>query len=499
MHIEINNVEGKIIEPLTIDKLAAIQMECQFKVEGAEYKAYAYRNKKHGGFEYDGYKKLFNIQTRRFPVGLLRRVVNVASRFDTVDIVDKRVHLNDVYDYKFDKSYLRDYQHSAILTSVIHGNGIVKVATGGGKTVIAGYTIGILHKKSIFIVHTRDLLYQAIESFKRIFPGEKIGQIGDGWIDLQNITVATMQTLAILGGIKATKNKYDEDYDNQEEELSDGDINIHKKRFNEYVNSVQCVMMDEVQIVCSQTASAVRFMFKSADYAFGYSASPWRDDGSDLAIEAAFGERIVNVTASELIRRGYLVKPQIYIKYCGYEYNRFGLDNRNDYQYIYKKYIVENYSRNCKIVRDSVDQYNDGMNTLILVTQIIHGNTLAELIKSLYDIDVMFISGKSGMKKRKQAIEDMRNGKIQLMVASTIADVGLDIPRLDCIVEAGAGKSSVTALQRLGRIMRTFGDKDTCKFITYRDVAPFICNHVDKKIEIWKTEEEFVINEEEIL
>lgn len=205
MHIEINNVEGKIIEPLTIDKLAAIQMECQFKVEGAEYKAYAYRNKKRGGFEYDGYKKLFNIQTRRFPVGLLRRVVNVASRFDTVDIVDKRVHLNDVYDYKFDKSYLRDYQHSAILTSVIHGNGIVKVATGGGKTVIAGYTIGILRKKSIFIVHTRDLLYQAIESFKRIFPGEKIGQIGDGWIDLQNITVATMQTLAILGGIKATK------------------------------------------------------------------------------------------------------------------------------------------------------------------------------------------------------------------------------------------------------------------------------------------------------
>lgn len=48
-------------------------------------------------------------------------------------------------------------------------------------------------------------MYQAIESFKRIFPGEKIGQIGDGWIDLQNITVATMQTLAILGGIKATK------------------------------------------------------------------------------------------------------------------------------------------------------------------------------------------------------------------------------------------------------------------------------------------------------
>lgn len=487
MIIEINNTYGKIVDRLSIDQLAIIQQECQFKMEGSEYKAMSFRNR---NINWDGYKKLFNIQTRRFPVGLLPRITKLLDRYGIpVDIVDKRIHLNDKYDYEYNYQMLRDYQLQAVITSVAHGNGILKVATGGGKTVIAGCTIGALKKKSIFIVHTRDLLYQAKESFSRIFPNETIGQIGDGVIDYQNITVATMQTLAILGGIEVGKNKYDEDGTNDEAKIETN--KIKKNAFNEYRRTVQCVMMDEVQIVCSQTAQNVRFLFESADYAFGYSASPWRDDGSDLAIEAAFGDRIIDITASELIRRGYLVKPIIEVHKTFYICN----DIKGNYTDIYKRYIVDNYSRNSQIAYEAVEQYKSGMNTLILVTQINHGNTLAEIIKKEHNIDVAFISGKSGMKKRKQAIQDMRDGKISLLIASTIADVGLDIPRLECIIEAGAGKSSVTALQRLGRIMRPFNNKQSCKFITYRDTAPFICQHIDRKLAIWRSEEEFMIYE----
>lgn len=488
MVIEVNNVYGKIVDHLSIDQLAIIQQECQFKMEGSEYKAMAFRNR---NIKWDGYKKLFNIQTRRFPIGLLSRITDLCSRVGLpVDIVDKRIHLPDRYEYEYDASLPRDYQQQAILNSVIYGNGILKVATGGGKTVIAGCTIGALQKKSIFIVHTRDLLYQAKESFSRIFPNEKIGQIGDGIIDYQNITVATMQTLAILGDVEIGSNKYDEDGINDEAKIEAD--KIKREEFNKYRRTVQCVMMDEVQIVCSQTAQNVRFLFESADYAFGYSASPWRDDGSDLAIEGAFGKRIIDITASELIRRGYLIRPTINVHRCYYDVN----DIRGDYTQIYKKYIVENGDRNEQIALDAIRQYESGKNTLVLVTQINHGNAIADIIHNKYGVDVSFISGKSGMKKRKQAIQDMRDGKISLLIASTIADVGLDIPRLECIVEAGAGKSSVTALQRLGRIMRLFEGKKECTFITYRDKAPFICQHIDKKLTIWRTEEEFIIYEE---
>ena len=150
MVIEINNIYGKIVDHLTIDQLAIIQQECQFKMEGSEYKAMSFRNK---GIKWDGYKKLFNIQTRRFPVGLLSRIVGMCRRIGLdVEIEDKRTHLDDVYKYKYDQSILRDYQIQALVSSLVHGNGILKVATGGGKTVIAGCTIGALQKKSILIL-----------------------------------------------------------------------------------------------------------------------------------------------------------------------------------------------------------------------------------------------------------------------------------------------------------------------------------------------------------
>lgn len=298
-----------------------------------------------------------------------------------------------------------------------------------------------------------------------------------------------MQTLAILNDIEVGKNKFDEDADNFNETKIQYKDKYNPDIWHKYKNTVDCVMFDEVQRICSQTAYRVRFLFEHANYAFGYSASPWRDDGSDLMIEAAFGKRIVDITASELIQQGYLVKPNIIIK------DAPSVWNGKTYEQIYKTAITENTLRNIQVVHDAIEQYDLGRNTLILVTQIKHGETLAKMINCM-DIPAVFISGKSGMKKRKQTIQDMRDGKVQLVIASTIADVGLDVPRLQSIVEAGAGKSSVTALQRLGRIMRPFNGKNECYFITYHDNAPYLSSQIDRKIEIWSTEKEFIINKQ---
>lgn len=496
VEILVTNTECKVLTPVNKDMLTVLQQICQFKVEGAEFKAYAYRRR----FNWDGYKKLFNVQTRRFPIGLLDKVSDTLRGYG-VDVVykfDRKID-DSIYNYEFDQSFIRPYQHNAIMTSIMHGNGIVKVATGGGKTVIAGVTIGAVKKKSIFIVHTKDLLYQAIESFGNIFKEEKIGQIGDGVYDPQNITVATMQTLAILGKINdiEKKDKYDEDSDVEETMISEQELKQIK--FHEYAKTVQCVMMDEVQIVSSKTAYAVRFLFEYANIAFGYSASPWRDDGSDLMIEGAFGKRIIDIDASTLIKQGYLVRPTIEVHQTYYDTRGQSENGKQlNYAQLYKKFIVENADRNEQVALDAIHAYQSGMNTLVLVTQLKQGSFIADIMTNKYGMDVAFISGKTRTKIRRQTIQDMRDGKIQIMIASTIADVGLDIPRLQCIVEAGAGKSSVTALQRLGRIMRPFENKETCLFITYRDRIRYLSEHIKKKLEIWNTEKEFIIKEDNV-
>lgn len=490
IQIEIDNVRGKILNRLDINQLSVLQNVCSFKVEGSEYKANAFKYRRKGGFEWDGYKKLFNTRYQTFPIGLLDMVRGTFTNAGIpVEVIDKRKKNVETVPYIIDNFQEREYQTNAVLLSVTHGNGIIKAATGAGKTSIAARTISALQKKSIFIVHTRDLLYQTIESFTRMFPEETIGQIGDGKIDYQNITVATMQTLAILNDIEVGRDKYDEDADGIKETKVQYKEIYNPEVWHEYRKSVDCVMFDEVQRICSQTAYKVRFLFERANYAFGYSASPWRDDGSDLMIEAAFGRRIVDITASELIRQGYLVKPQIIIKKAP------SVWQGTTYEQVYKTAIVENVFRNIQVVHDAMEQYNLGRNTLVLVTQIKHGEHLEKMLNRA-GVPAIFISGKSGMKKRRQTIQDMRDGKVQLVIASTIADVGLDVPRLQSIVEAGAGKSSVTALQRLGRIMRPFEGKNECYFITYYDSAPYLSTQIDKKVDIWSTESEFVINKQ---
>lgn len=485
--IQITNTECKILEHMTQDQLIVLQEMCSFEVEGAEYKAEAFRNRR-GGFNWDGRRKLFNIQTRTFPIGLLTMVTNSLLKIGVhVEFANKRKNVDSDQQFTAANYERRSYQDAAILQSLIYGNGIIKAATGSGKTTIAARTIAELNKTAIFVVHTRDLLYQTMEAFQRIFDNPFIGQIGDGVINYAPITVATMQSLAILGGIKFQAYKYDEDDDRYRESI---EANEEKRRlFNEYRMTVGTVMFDEVQRICSQTAYASRFLFPNANNAYGYSASPWRDDGSDLMIEAAFGSRIIDITASELIDQGYLVRPIIDI----HRVNNNTWSGKT-YEQVYKSAITDNMLRNIQVMSDAKAHFELGRNTLVLVTQIKHGEVLEKMMLSM-GIPAQFISGKSGMKKRKRVIEDMRNGNAPIVIASTIADVGLDVPRLQAIVEAGAGKSSVTALQRLGRIMRPFPGKEVCYFTTYRDNAIYLNSQIDRKIEIWKTEPAFIINE----
>lgn len=490
VHIEINNQECRVLDMLNIGQLSVMQSVCSYQMKNSEFRAAALKKRTHGKADWDGINRLFNIQTQVFPIGLLYLVVETFNNAGIeTEIINKR-KINDKHiGYDIQNFESREYQNGVVMQSILNGNGIIKAATGSGKTTMAARTIDAIGKQALFTVHTRDLLYQTIKSFQHMFPGEKIGQIGDGIIDYQDINVGTMQTLSILGGVKFEKYSLDEDYHDDEQEIT-FDAK-RKSEFNDFRKSTDVIMFDEVQRICSRTAYGVRFLFDRANYAFGYSASPWRDDGTDLMINAAFGRQFVDISATSLIEQGFLVRPIISIRRL-----KNNVWSGSNYEQIYKSAIVENTFRNMQVCQDAVDQWEQGRNTLILVTQIKHGETLEYLLRA-GGYPATFISGKSRMSKRRQVIDDMRSGKQSLVIASTIADVGLDVPRLQSIVEAGAGKSSVTALQRLGRIMRPFEGKDLCYFITYHDSAPYIVNHIENKIRIWKTEPGFIINKEE--
>lgn len=89
---------------------------------------------------------------------------------------------------------LRPYQEAAVQAALKHRAGVIVVPTGGGKTVIAMALAAALQTQTLFIVHTRELLRQTIESAER-FLGIEAGVIGAGHFKPAPFTVALVQTL----------------------------------------------------------------------------------------------------------------------------------------------------------------------------------------------------------------------------------------------------------------------------------------------------------------
>jgi superfamily II DNA or RNA helicase len=70
----------------------------------------------------------------------------------------------------------------------------------------------------------------------------------------------------------------------------------------------------------------------------------------------------------------------------------------------------------------------------------------------------VFLSSKDSSKKRNSVINDMRKGNLQNLIATSLADEGLDIKPLDAVHMVGSGSSPSRIPQRIGRVLRLSPD-----------------------------------------
>ena len=73
--------------------------------------------------------------------------------------------------------------------------------------------------------------------------------------------------------------------------------------------------------------------------------------------------------------------------------------------------------------------------------------------------------------ERRRILDDFRAGRLHVVVASTLADEGLDVPRLDRIVLAFPGRKRGRTAQRIGRLMRPHPDKSSAVLFDLIDAA----------------------------
>lgn len=398
---------------------------------------------------WDGWKRQFWSGKRRtyFPTGLFSLTTEFFKEHnipytwqDLRAKPESNIELFDSGEFEY-----RPYQLRTIHDACNRSRGIIQAATGSGKTVIAS---GIIKELKVapfmFFVTSIDLLEQAKESLQKALLQNgcplNVGQIGAGVIDIRDINVCTIQTVVrALGKQWDSKTKFDSDDTDDKTPIEE-----YREQIIEVIREARGSICDEVQHWRADTCQLVARELKSAYYTFGMSATPYRDEGDDMMIQACFGKKCAVITATELIEQGWLVRPDIKIVHFKGKKTKF-----RQWQSIYKDRVVDDDFYNGAMANMANAFINDGRLVLVLCQQIAHGERLSSLIKGS-----QFLSGSSSKEKRKKGLTNLRNRYISCIVSTSIFDEGIDVRPLDTVILAGQGKSSVRAMQRIGRICR---------------------------------------------
>lgn len=416
---------------------------------------------------WDGWVRLF--KHSKFPAGLLTRVTNVLDAFEVEYSLDVEL-AQEMPDIKVETTGIEDrwYQDEAVEAALLTNRGTLRAPTGSGKTPIGARLIAARGKWTVVIVPTIDLLHQYrdfLSDHIRVKNGAEIcpiGQLGDGVVDPQPVTVATVRTMANAMNVAYTKYEYGE-YDDSD------NTKVDPVKLRHWLSQIGFLIVDEGHILGAEVVFDVAVKL-AAPAKLCMSASPWRDDGADLKIEAATGPVIYRIGTDALVADGYLVPPIFDVRNTRSWWTPAAWE-KNQFSQCYKEEIVENDVRNGKIAEivNGLDMPN-----LVLVKQISHGRRLQAEIA-----DSVFLSGKDSGTERKRVFDDMRAGRLRSVICSTIADMGLDIPCLEAVVLAGGGKSSTRHLQRIGRVARPYPGKKSALVVDFKDdhVSDWFANH----------------------
>lgn len=428
---------------------------------------------------WDGVYHLLN-KKLQFPTGCVPRVRRILDQLaQEYEIEDRRAWGDMGRPQKWNGYDLYDYQKEIVGVCLDKKHGMVKAATGSGKTTVISKLVSEFNLPTVIYVVSIDLLDQMRETLERSL-STPIGVVGDGRCDIQKITVCSAWTPGKL----FTKNKIKNEEEVKDDKWVPG--SQQGQAIKEMVKNAKVVILDEAQFAAAETIRVLLNNSVSAGHRFGFSGTPWRADGDDLLLEAAFGPTIYDLPASNLIRQGYLVAPYIFYK----DIPKISFPNPN-YAAVKKEYIVAHRARNELLIRAVVDLLHRGRKPLLIFKEHAHGHTLCSLLPP--DIRYHLVTGKLKGEERTRIRKSFLDGKVDLLVASTVYDQGVDLPALDALILSAGGKSTGKALQRVGRVIRSYqGKKDSIVIDTF-DQAPFLKEHSLSRYRIFKTEPEFRI------
>jgi superfamily II DNA or RNA helicase len=335
------------------------------------------------------------------------------------------------------------------------GRGVLKAPTGSGKTIILMGIISALKETNVlFLCNNLTILKQTQTELEKHGFNE-VGIIYGGVKRYGRIQLASIQSYSKL-------------------------INYHGTQSTKY----GAVLVDECHH-CSTTNGLYGKVLQKIDapVRVGVTATLPYTQEAKLALVGLIGPLVGETTIHQAQNAGILAKLKLHI--VKIPKNKHLV--LHDYVEIYKAGIIENTYRNTKIINIAKTLTEKNLSVLINVRRLSHGKILREIAANK-GLRCIFIDASASPEEREKIRLDLHSKKILCVISSPIFKEAVNIPSLNCCINAAGGKSEIETLQVLGRGARSTNKKKEVLLVEFADPYRYLSAHSKRRIETYKKE-----------
>lgn len=291
-------------------------------------------------------------------------------------------------------------------------SGVIKAPCGFGKTFTSCAIIAENNTKTLILVHTNLLFKQWIEELEKLLPNQKIGRIGNGLFDLQDITVAIYKT-------------------------------VHNN-LDRLCDHASLVIVDEAHM-CPADMFSNTLNNLNAKVKIGVTATPRRKDGKHVFFEDYFTDFLVSAKDTRK-----LAIPSVQIIKTDFKFNV--KDPKRDWVKQTNK-LAEDSNYLEFIANLAIKHIHNGRCPLILSERV----GMLENLQTLIPNSICLL-GKTKEEARKDALENAGT-KYKALLSTKLFDEGISCHRLDTLILTCPSSNTIKLEQRIGRIEREHPDK----------------------------------------
>ncbi|WP_026575703.1 DEAD/DEAH box helicase family protein [Bacillus sp. UNC438CL73TsuS30] len=311
-----------------------------------------------------------------------------------------------------------------------YNSALVVMATGLGKTYLAGF-FAKNFDRILFVAHREEILHQARDSFQRIMPDKSFGIYNGKEKEGQaDIIFASIYTLS---------------------------MRVHLEQFRP--DEFDLIIVDEFHHAAADSYKRALEYFQPS-FLLGITATPDRNDNKDV-YAICDGNVAFRLDFLEAIQRKWLSPFKYFGVYDDTDYSQITwLGNRYDEEELLQAQLKEELAQ--KILHAWKDKKQT--RTLGFCSSIKQANFLSDYFNRNGYRTVSLHSQQIAV-GRKEAIQQLSNGDIDVIFTVDLFNEGVDIPSVDTLLFVRPTESLTVFTQQIGRGLRLHPGKETCVIV----------------------------------